>query len=385
MLRRLAARVVLAAGTVVWLSAASQDPPAIEAFLDRLRTTDDVVWLEQVARSEDFLRDEWRKTVRRAAWDKRYRQDAYIRLGALATAESVAAIARVQSSASAGRLLPDGIESGTIWHAPMAGYAGPPLQPTASAIIGDRSYAVLLLEAFGPFAAYVLWQDPGDGRRWSRPRLAGLPSPLSWSFEPALTQDARGLLATFTPLRSVPSTASPPRAVRIHLADLTSDNDGDGWTDFEERHLGLNPANADTDGDGRRDDVDAAPRYAPAVGADQDEDANILRQAIFAAYALSGSRWALFVRTGSRPLQLAGFPGPVIFGVDLPTREDVRNPPAIRGGAQAAWKIAQRSATEAVVDFIDWAGTTFRTTSRMKLRKLHDTWVVVERTALTIR
>jgi hypothetical protein len=69
----------------------------------------------------------------------------------------------------------------------------------------------------------------------------------------------------------------------------------------------------------------------------------------------------------------------VFYGVDLPTRDTARTgtPPAIRGGAQASWRLSARSATDATVDFTDWAGIAFRSDSRVTLKKLGDEWIVV--------
>lgn len=356
-----------------------QDALAIDAFVDRLRTSTDVAWLEQIAASAEFLQSEWRRTVVRAAPARHFRADAYVRLGVLATADSLAAIARVEAALAGQRLFADGLDANQAWPGPFVGYADRPVQPAASAIVGQRSYAAVLLETYGPFAVHVLWQDPGAGSRWTRPYLAARPSPLAWSFEPALSPRAGAFVARFTPLRTVPATATPPPSVRIDLARISDDGDGDGWTDFEERHLGLDPTRADTDGDGRRDDVDVSPLYAERPGADRDDEAAILRRALFAHYGLTGSRWAIFVRPGSRALQLEGHAGPVIFGVDLPTRDRVPTPPAIRGGAQASWRVTRPAPDRAEVVFTDSAGAAFHSTSRVIVHRVLGDWVVVRR------
>jgi hypothetical protein len=356
---------------------AAQDATAVEAFAERLRTTDDVAWLESIAASEAALRREWRATVHRISWNKRHRTDAYVRLGMIGTPDSLAAIRRVEEALKGGSLLSDPLEADTIWTTPTPGAGDTVLRPQTSAIVGQRSFGVLTLETYGAFAPYLLWQEPG--RKWSRPILAGAPAPHSWSFEPALTRSGTGLAIAFHIPQNVASSAAPPRSIPVDVDEVLRDSDGDGWTDREERHLGLDPASGDTDRDGLSDTIDVTPRYAPQPGEAADEDAQMLRRAVFTMYGLTGSRWAIFVKTGTRPIQLTGHSGPVLYGVDLPTRDTPRTgtPPPIRGGAQAAWRISARTATDATVEFTDWAGIAFRSTSRVTLKKIGAEWVVV--------
>ena len=104
-------------------------------------------------------------------------------------------------------------------------------------------------------------------------------------------------------------------------------------------------------------------------------------------YALTGSRWAIFVKPGTRPVQLSGHSGPVLFGIDLPTRDSGRTqpPPPIRGGAQSTWRVTARTATDATVEFTDWVGLAFRSNSLVTLKKLGTEWIVVECRILGMR
>lgn len=377
-----AVRVWILAAVVAGLGAAAlaaQDAPAIEAFIQRLRTTEDVAWLESIAASEAALRREWRTTVHRVSWNKRHRTDAYARLGALGTPESLAALRRVEATLKGTSLLPGHIDPDATWTTPTPGMGDVVLRPQTSAIVGQRSYGVLVLETYGPFAPYLLWQEPGAPAQWSRPFLAGPGSANSWSFEPALARSSGGLTIAFHIPPNVASSAAPPRSIPVDVNEVLRDSDGDGWTDREERHLGLDPASADSDRDGIADNADVTPRHAPAPTEAADEDAQILRRAVFAMYGLTGSRWAIFVKPGVRPVQLSGHAGPVLYGVDLPTRDTPRTgtPPAIRGGAQASWRVSARTAADATVEFTDWAGIAFQSTSLVTLKKIGDEWIVV--------
>ena len=185
-------------------------------------------------------------------------------------------------------------------------------------------------------------------------------------------------MIAFHPRNTIPPNATPPPSRPIDVGEVGRDSDGDGWTDIEERQLGMNAKDVDSDHDGVNDDVDVCPLYAPTPGEADDANAAIVRRAVLVTHGLTGSRWAIFVKRGTRPLQLSGHLGPVLFGVDLPTRDDTRNPPDIRGGAQTTWRVSSQTTTEATVDFTDWAGISFKSDSRVRLKKTLGQWVVVE-------
>ena len=261
------------------------------------------------------------------------------------------------------RLLADGIESGEAWISPTPTAADVLLQPAASAIVGYRSYAALIAEAYGPFAPFVMWQDPGDGRRWSRPYLAAPPVAGSSAFDAALSQRPKGVFVTFLVKPSLPPATSVPASIRIDLDAVMRDTDKDGWTDLEERQLGLNPTNVDSDADGLRDDIDGSPLYAPKKG-DGDEETQLIQRALFAMYGLLASRWAVFVAPGSRPVQVHGHAGPMLFGTT-------------RGGAQTSWKVESHTADQAVVHVTSWSGSRSKGVTNITLKNVTGTWVVV--------
>jgi hypothetical protein len=354
----------------------------MEAFWDRVHKGIDVAWLEQIASSPEFLYREWAERVGDVAVSKQLRTDAYVRLGALGTAESLAAVSRVDGRLRGGRTLPESSASGWHWESPAAGMGGLLVTPQSGVAIGRRHYAVMLLSPYSPTAPHLSWRDDGDNK-WSRPHLAGDPIGSLSDLETRLASAPPGLVVSFS-LRPIPAGVVTPRDVpasrQIKIDDVERDTDRDGWTDLEERALGMDAARADSDGDGIADDRDVTPMYAARAGEDADEDAQILRRAFFAAYGLTGSHFAIFVRPEMRRVQLNGISGPVLFGVDLPDRNGCgrggRPCPPTRG-AEVAWERG-KSATTATVIFTTWQGSSFWSRSRVRLQKISGEWVVVE-------
>jgi hypothetical protein len=174
----------------------------------------------------------------------------------------------------------------------------------------------------------------------------------------------------------------PPAPIAIDLSSIHRDADRDGWTDFEERQLGLNPASADSHGDGLSDGADSTLLHAPAASDSTDDDVLLLRQAWFAMYGVRGSRYALFVPRGLRPMQLQGLSGPVFFGIDLPSRVGCgrgsrKDCSPIRGGAETRWTIVRRSDNHSTVEFTNYLGAGFMSAARLELRTIDGFWVVV--------
>jgi len=248
---------------------------------------------------------------------------------------------------------------------------------------GDHEYAVVVSETYGPFAPFVLMRTSADSR-WQRPRLIGAPIPNASSFDTVVTVDRDALAIAFQ-RRPATSTVVPvPSPLRVPLTAIEQDTDGDGWTDVEERALGLRPDLDDTDGDGISDRVDVTPLHKAAPGEERDEDAQIIRRAWFAAYGLTGSRFAIFVPPGHRAVQLYGLAGPVLFDRALPertgcgrgARAGVTCPPII-GGAQVSWTLTRPTSTEANITFSTVVGLNSPRTTRVTLKKIGNDWIVI--------
>src|SRR5207244_1782683 len=127
--------------------------------------------------------------------------------------------------------------------------------------------------------------------------------------------------------------------MQFALEDIERDSDGDGWTDLEEGRIGTNPHAADSDGDGIPDGRDVCPLY-PLPRPDLSDDNNIiLDKAVFAAFALTGSRQLLYVTPSTPRLHVRGYGGPLIFDRAIPNSGST-------GGVYVSWKIHERTATD---------------------------------------
>jgi hypothetical protein len=153
-----------------------------------------------------------------------------------------------------------------------------------------------------------------------------------------------------------------PDAVELSLAELQRDTDGDGWTDIMERHLLMNWRDRDSDHDGIPDGVDDAPSLRERDATD--DDAEMLRRAMFAMFGLTESPGALFVADGSRPLQFGRLPGPVFY------REG-------GGGVRVTWKILDKTADTATVEITDFEGALAASGNDLTLKKIDGGWYVV--------
>jgi hypothetical protein len=135
----------------------------------------------------------------------------------------------------------------------------------------------------GETPAYGLWLARTEGGRWTAPTYLG----LQHYFPYVATRGSRlpliedGHLQIEVKVREIApaSITFPPVAmstrreadgvvIRALLADLERDRDWDGLTDIAERRLGLEPSNADTDGDGLADGADPLPLTSAGPASD---------------------------------------------------------------------------------------------------------------------
>jgi hypothetical protein len=334
----------------------------------------DVAWLETVAAMKD---DGPTMMLHQSA--KGFRSQAYARLGAIGSAESLAAADRIEARARQWRPNEDGFAEGVIPH-PGWHMSNGVMKSNVRATIGGTTYAVFINTLFGGMDLLLVSSKNPDRALWSRPHLVPLKlyrGMHSMTLAPGERKDV--LILSFTqdepPKRGImegttdPGATAPkigPQSVEIDLATVLHDTDGDGLTDAEERRLGLEPRAVDTDGDGIRDSEDTAPDFAPPARVS--EDVLLLQKAFFAAFGISESRYTMFVdTTRSTPIQPWGFRGQVIYNVH----------PTEYGAVSAGWKFAKRDDTSAVVELFDGEGPLAAGGVNVRLEKKNGRWTVV--------
>jgi hypothetical protein len=334
----------------------------------------DVAWLESVAAIKD---DAPTMMMRQSA--KGFRSQAYARLGAIGTAESLAAADRIEARARQWRPNEDGFSEGVMPH-PGWHMSNGVMTSSVRATMGGTTYAVFIDYLFGGMDLLLVSSKNPDGLLWSRPHLVPLKlyrGMHSMALAPGKRKDV--LILSFTqdapPKRAImegtndPGATAPvigPQSVEIDLAVVLHDSDGDGLTDAEETRLGLNPRRADSDGDGIGDRDDTAPEFAPPGLTSEDEI--LLQKAFFATFGISESRYTMFVdNVRSTPIQPWGFRGQVIYNVH----------PTEYGAVSAGWKIAKRDATSAVVELFDGEGPLAAGGVNVRLEKKNGRWTVV--------
>jgi hypothetical protein len=358
--------------------------------VDTIASSSDVAWLEGVAASKDAALALWRSQDRPLGQFKDLRIAAYARLGALGTEASLDAAFRARPMISASASLTEKwVHPG--WH--MADYTPFPLAEVRSA---GRDFVILSADLLGPPQLFLLRCEPGRRANCTRPVPLGPWSMRYLRVEATLTAPALGRLQlSITPKQAIrpgimdgtapltdqPPIVPPPERRDFVLADIDQDTDRDGWTDIEERTLGLDPSRADSDGDGVNDAHDRSPLHAPPPAERQDKEAQILGQALFAVFGVVESPWVLLAETGrARSFQAWGLAGPVLFGHQAENDPSKGGP----GGVFVTWTVVLKSETEAVVQISDWEGPLAAGGQDVVLRRLNGRWVVVSRTTTWI-
>ena len=327
--------------------------------IDDVQRSSDIAWLERIASSAAFAQDVQRASPIGMA--KLLRGAAYARLGDIGTAESLAAVVRIERSMADVPLTPPTVPLGVWpsvgWHmsdidqAPMATATAP----------GGTAYAVVAASLLGGFDLFLIsTRTPDDPQSWSRSKLLGPPARRE--------RERSASLAFRGPATLVYATSGAE--VQFALDDIERDSDGDGWTDIEEGRIGTNPHAPDSDGDGVPDGRDVCPLWPlPFATAPDDNDA-ILQRAVFAAFALTGSRQMLYVTPTTPRVHVRGYGGPIIFDRPLPSRGS-------SGGVYVSWRIRERTASDAVVELSDWEGLLAAGGQDVFLKKVLGTWTVV--------
>lgn len=358
-------RVLSSAPTFLLAAALALWPPqslSLPLFRD-IAQSGDVAWLERLCTDRAYAEAEYAQRGRNMSGVKGNRSAAYVRLGALGTEASLAAIARIEAMAHQRSVLPQPATPKAPSYHPAPHMGDWVWTPAAQVRFGDgRDVAAYVLNAYGPPSLFLA---VSAGGRWSPPLMVPIGTGYGEPPSIALRELAGGRVRVeFGPAPNTPVPFQPmPDAIEVSLGELQRDTDGDGWTDIMERHLEMNWRDADSDRDGIPDGQDVTPSYRPPTNA-EDEDARILRRAIFSMFGLTESPGALFVADNSRRLQLDGLPGPVFY------REG-------NGGVRVTWKILEKTADTATVKLTDFEGALSASSNEVTLRKINGDWYVV--------
>jgi len=328
---------------------------------------------------------------------KESRSHAYARLGELGTEESLAAARRVEQFVKDHMPGPKTFKLGTIIH-PMWHFADSQWEKPLSSIKGSDgiTYAILAEPFLGDIhdAFLIASKNPSDKSAWRGPYLLpqriyrGVDNPrleeqspghLIFRFDQH-TPGPRGLMERqLTPPQFAPAMGA--QSWEISVTDVERDSDGDGLTDIEEQRLGTNPMNRDSDGDGIPDGIDPCPLYSAKATA-EDEDPQILQKVFFAEYALTNSRYLILVGPKSKPIQVFGYRGVVLFLSREQIEDWKKKHP--EGGIFVDWTITQKAANEATVTLTDWEGPLAASEVTVGLKRYGKEWVVVQITPVAI-
>ena len=326
--------------------------------IDDVQRSTDIAWLERIASSAAFAHEVQRGSPLGMA--KLLRGGAYARLGAIGTAESLAAVGRIERSMDVTltpATVPLGVWPSVSWHMRDVDQV-----PIATAVAPDgTTYAVVAASLLGGFDLFLIsTRTPDDPQSWSRPKLLGPPSRPEG--------DRTASLAFRGPATLVLATSGTE--MQFALDAIERDSDGDGWTDVEEGRIGTNPHAPDSDDDGVPDGRDVCPLWPLPAAMALDDNEAILQRAVFAAFALTGSRQMLYVTPATPRVHVRGYGGPIIFDRPLPSGGS-------SGGVYVSWRIRDRTATDAVVEISDWEGLLAAGGQDVFLKKVLGQWTVV--------
>ena len=295
-----------------------------QSVFERVRLSSDVSWLEQVASDAPFAVS----LTPRSSSPKDLQSQAYIRLGAIGTKNALEAIRRVENKARNWRTVLAPLTP-LIVH-PIAHVSDwREVEPFISITVPDgTTYGLISLALRGGTDVFLVNKTETSGP-WSRPYLLphrptlGIQRPqLQWAGDRRLILTFDSMTARQRPFAVLPPfqttlpATSQPQTWTIVLDEVTRDTDADGLTDTEEDRLQLRRDKPDSDDDGVADGEDASPGYPASPLESTDTEAAILRKAFFATFGVHGSQSVLIVDGRSRPLQLWGSRGPVLFGID---------------------------------------------------------------------
>jgi len=274
-----------------------------------------------------------------------------------------------------------GSDTHPCWH-----FGDKPQPPLARVIAPDgTAYAVEASHRLGYYDLFIVsTRTPDDAASWSRPRLTLIAAEEFEVEKAALTmRDDRMLALSYVVWKRLPKphgqkgedTTTENKACEIRL-DMLRDSDNDGWTDLEEQRLDLDPAKADTDGDGINDGEDVCPTFALPKDHEKDENVQIIQKAFFATVGLTASHYMLIIEPKCAKVHVWGYRGPVLYPDEAQCR-------AWRRGRQfgpvyVSWEV-KRDGDQAQVVIDDYEAPMAAGGQMVYLRKIAGMWYVVRR------
>ena len=354
---------LVALAVILSLAQTQRSPIPLHRVIEQ---STDVAWLERLCLDPAYATEQQLKNGSRSFSVKAHRLNAYVRLGAIGSAESLAAVARIEKRMRDRTVLPDAAIPGRQSNHPASHVSDWVLRPRAEVRLADgRDVAAYLLSSYGPPMPFLAIRAGGS---WSRPMMIPLPVDLMYPPTIALQELANGRVRLTFSADPAPAAAAGsrpvPDAIEVALADVQRDSDGDGWTDIAERHLEMNWRRADSDDDGIDDGHDDAPAYS-ALRAPNDENAEIVRTSLFAMFGLTDAPGALFVEDDSPPVHPFGLPGPLFYGRWKP------------GAVRVRWKITSKTSDAATVELTDYEGALSASGNAVVMKKIGGSWYVV--------
>ena len=379
------------AGTVVYRFPEPKGPPPDpnNPFV-KINNATDIQWLERIA-SSPAAAAELRPGGGLANHSKDLRTAAYVRLGTLGTPESLAAIKRIETEAQKIYPAPTRSTPGDFIH-PGWHFSDSDLRPIAQVTNAKGvTYAIIVSSLMGDLDLFLISsRTPADASSWSRPLL--IPDKVYRGIkDPKLTTGGAGELVFSFVQESPPGRAlmegtfdrgptSPTlgrNQWKLSIKQIEADSDGDGWTDVEERRLGIDPHKQDSDGDGIPDGRDVCPNFSLNQEDKSDDEIKMFQKAIFVTFGLSGSRHLLLVDSSQvKPIHVWGYAGPVIYGQDVKSWSKEHQ----YGAVYVSWRIRKRPSNgDVIVEIVDYEGPLAAGGQDVKLRKINGEWVVISR------
>jgi hypothetical protein len=118
----------------------------------RIQASRDVPWLEHLALSEDFARDELNDT---GFMPKEARIDAYERLGTMGTQESLDSVKRIEAAMRDRPMLDEMVSFEAPWPHPALHMSDAKWKPTIVEISPGKNYGVIIADFLGAYSPFL--------------------------------------------------------------------------------------------------------------------------------------------------------------------------------------------------------------------------------------